>query len=244
LFSVARPIRLVFVLTALVLPAAARGEDDDPRAAPAPERVNLQPDTASAEVARMAAVLDSQVGTARLWYWGWSGFFGAVMTVGTVTNATTTGGAQEAAQVNIASSAVYLFATLVNPPPVAFDWEPIGKMPESTPERRAAKSEAIRALFAREVSKERSYRSVWTQILGLAVNAGVSAYMYWGLHIGGRALLNLVAGSVIWEAKCFTSPTAASHLEAELQGTGSLQLQIAPIALGPAGAGVAVVGRF
>jgi hypothetical protein len=71
-FSVARPIRLVFVLTALVLPATARGEDDSPRAAPAPEHANLQPDKGSAEVARMAAVLDPQVGSARLWYWGWS----------------------------------------------------------------------------------------------------------------------------------------------------------------------------
>jgi hypothetical protein len=240
----ATPLRLVVALATLSLPPAARGDDDSPRAAPLPERVDVQPDVASAEVARMAAVLDSQVSTARLWYWGWSGFYGALMTVGTVTNATTSGGAREAAEVNIATSAAYLFAALVNPPPVAFDWQPIERMPQDTGAERAAKSAAIRALFDREVRRERLYHSVGNHILGLAVNAGVSAYMYWALHLGGRSLLNLIAGSVVWEANIFTSPNAASHLEAELQGTSSLQLQIAPIALGPAGAGVAILGRF
>jgi hypothetical protein len=241
---VARPLRLVIALTALVVPVAARGQDDRPRATPPSEHLDAEPDLASAEVSRMGAVLASQVGSARLWYWGWSGFFGAVMTVGTVTNATSSGGAREAAQVNIATSAVYLFTALVNPPPVAFGWEPIGTMPEGTAEQRAAKATAIRALFESEVSAERSFRSVLNQVLGLAVNAGVSAYMYWALHLGGRALLNLGLGSVVWEARVFTSPNAATRLEAELRGTSALHLQITPIALGPSGAGMAVAGSF
>ena len=125
-----------------------------------------------------------------------------------------------------------------------FDWEPIGAMPASTDAQRAAKSQAIRALFQREVSKERFYHSVPNHILGLAVNAGVCAYMYWGLHIGGRALLNLFVGSLVWEANIFTSPNAAVRLADELQGASGVQLQVVPLALGPAGAGVGLAGRF
>lgn len=199
---------------------------------------------ASAEVARMTAVLDSQVGTSRLWYWGWSGFYGAVMLGEAVLNASSSGGSQTNAQVNVVTSVFGLFSTLFIPPPVAFDWEPIAGMPENTVEERARKSAAIRALFDREVSKERFYHSAINHIIGLAVNAGVCAYMYWALHIGGRALLNLFAGSLVWEANIYTSPNASSRLADELKGTSSVQLQVLPLALGSDGAGVALVGRF
>jgi hypothetical protein len=228
------------VLAALLLPAAARGEEDAPHVVSA---VDGHP-ALSPDVARMASVLDAQVGTARLWYWGWTGFYGGVILGETLINATSTGGSQVSAQVNIVTSVFGLFSTLVLPPPVTFDWDPVGRMPESTPQERTAKSAAIRALFERQVSKERFYHSVWNHIFGLAVNAGVCAYMYWGLHIGGRALLNLVAGSLVWEANIFTSPNASSHLAEELHGVSSVRLQVVPVALGTTGAGVAVVGRF
>jgi hypothetical protein len=222
----------------------AHADGDAPRAASAPNGTALSPSEGSAEVARMTAVLDAQVGTARLWYWGWSGFYGAVMIGETVLNSTASGGSRVNAQVNVVTSVFGLFSTLLMPPPVAFDWEPLASMQESTPEARAAKAAAIRALFDREVTKERFYHSALNHIFGLAVNAAVCAYMYWALHIGGRALLNLFAGSLVWEANIFTSPNAASHLAAELQRTSSLQLQLIPLAIGPAGAGVAVSGRF
>jgi hypothetical protein len=232
------------MLTALVLPALARAVEDLPRAESAPAGIELQPEVGSAEVARMAQVLTSQVPTAKLWYWGWSGFYGAVIIGETVINGTSSGGTQVSADVNIVTSVFGLFSTLLLPPPVTFDWEPIGNMPEGSAEQRAAKSAAIRVLFQREVAKERFYHSALNHILGLAVNAGVCAYMFWGLHIGGRALLNLFAGSLVWEANVFTSPNASLHLAAELPRTSSLQLQIVPIALGPAGAGVGMVGHF
>ena len=184
-FSIRTALPILAVLAALLLPVAARGEEDAPRAAStADSQPGLSPD-----VARMAAVLDTQVGTARFWYWGWSGFYGGVIIGETVINATSTGGSRTSAQVNIVTSVFGLFSTLVLPPPVTFDWDPIASMPESTPQERAAKSAAIHALFERQVSKERFYHSVWNHIFGLAVNAGVCAYMYWGLHIVGRALL-------------------------------------------------------
>lgn len=192
----------------------------------------------------MAAVLDSQLGHARLWYWGWSGFYSGVIIGESIINATSTGPMQVSAQVNIFTSVFGLFSTLILPPPVVFDWEPIGRMPETTAEQRLEKGAAIRALFQKEATKERFYHSVWNHILGLAVNAGVCAYMYWGLHIGGRALLNLVFGSLVWEANIFTSPNASGHAAMELEKTSAVQLQLVPVTLGPSGAGLAVVGRF
>jgi hypothetical protein len=227
------------VLIALLLPVAARAAEDAPSATPESQTALASPD-----VARMSAVLDSQVGNARFWYWGWTGFYSGVIVGETVLNATTTGGSRISAQVNIVTSWFGLFSTLVLPPPVAFDWDPVAKMPEGTLEERAAKSAAIRALFEREVTKERFYHSALNHIVGLAVNAGVCAYLYWGLHLGGRALLNLFFGSLVWEANIFTSPNAASRVAAELQGTSGPSLQLLPLALGTSGAGVAVVGRF
>jgi hypothetical protein len=222
----------------------ARADEDAPRAAPDAERSGPQPEVGTAEVARLTEVLHAQLSTTRLWYWGWSGFYGAVIIGETVLNGTSSGGSRVNAEVNIVTSVFGLFSTLLLPPPVTFDWEPIEAMPQSTNAERAAKSAAIRALFEREVKKERFYHSAVNHILGLAVNAGVCAYMYWALHIGGRALLNLFAGSLVWEANIFTSPNAAMHLSDELSGTSALHLQVVPIALGPAGAGVGLAGRF
>jgi len=191
----------------------------------------------------MASVLDGQMGNARLWYWGWTGFYSSVIVGEIVINATSTGAEQVSAQVNIITSVFGLFSTLLLPAPVTFEWEPIGRMPEGTPEERTAKSAAVRALFEREVKKERFYHSFWNHFIGLAVNAAVCAYMYWDLHIGGRALLNLIFGSLVWEANIFTSPNASMHLADELHGS-TVRLEVVPLALGTTGAGVAVVGRF
>lgn len=229
------------MLSALLLPVAAGAEANVPQAAPGPES---PPALDSNDVARMSAVLDSQVGSARFWYWGWTGFYSAVIAGETVINATSTGASRTSAQVNIVTSWVGLFSTLILPPPVAFEWEPVASMPETSSAERAAKAAAIRALFAREVAQERFRHSAVNHILGLAVNAGVVAYMYWGLHIGGRALLNLFVGSLVWEANIFTSPNASSRLAAELQGTSGVSLQLVPVILGTSGAGVAAVGHF
>jgi hypothetical protein len=235
---------VVIALSALLLPAVARAQEKSPPDVPASERVDPGVAGSSAEVARMAAVMSSQIGTARLWYWGWTGFYGAVIIGETVVNGVSTGPMQTSADVNVVTSVLGLFTTLLMPPPVAFDWEPVSALPENTPEQRAAKSVAIRAIFDRQVKKERFYHSALNHIIGLTVNAAVCAYMYWVLHIGGRTLLNLFAGSLIWEANIYTSPNASSRAADEIQGTSSLELQLVPIAVGPTGAGLGLVGRF
>jgi hypothetical protein len=193
----------------------------------------------------MFSTLEAQVGNARLWYWGWSGFYGAVIAGQTVIAATTgNNGTRTAAHVNVVSSSFGLLSTLFFPPPVGYDVGPIRDMPTGTPEERAARTAAIRALFAQEASKERFYRSPWNHLLGLTVNAAVCAYLYWGLHLGGRALLNLVAGSAIWEAQIWTSPNASAELAGALKDETPLHIQVVPIGLGSGGAGVAIIGSF
>jgi len=139
--------------------------------------------------------------------------------------------------------------TAVFPPPVTFNWEPVEKMPEETPEQRASKVAAIRLLFAEEVARERFRHSVWGHLIGLGFNAIVCSYMYFTLHLGTRALLNFVVGGALWEANIFTSPNEAMQLADALDvsppdARQALRLKVVPVALGLTGAGVAVVGRF
>jgi hypothetical protein len=204
----------------------------------------LQPDADAAEVAKMAAVLDSQVPHARAWMWSWASIYGAVSITETVLNATSHGAAQSSAQVNIATSTFGFFATLIFPPPVAFEWEPVQRLPEDTEAQRTAKSRAVRTFFAREVSRERFRHSVWGHLIGLVFNAGVCSYMYFALHLGSRALLNFALGGAFWEANLWTSPNASMQLADTLPETAVLGVQLVPVALGRDGAGFALRGHF
>jgi hypothetical protein len=192
----------------------------------------------------MTAVLDAQYKNAKVWYWSWTSGYGAISIVETVLNAANTGDARTAAQVGIVTSTFGFFATAIFPPPVAFDWEPIQKMPEDTSQQKAAKAAATRHLFQREVQREEFRHSIWGHLIGLVFNAGISAYMYWGLHLGGRAALNFIISAGLWEANLWTSPNASLHLAEEWKARPAVPLSVVPMTLGTTGAGVAVVGSF
>jgi hypothetical protein len=220
-----------------------RAQQDVPSPSPGSAEVKVE-DASAAEVARMTAVLDGQYKNAKIWYWTWTAGYGAISIVETVINATATGDARTAAQVGIVTSTFGFFATAIFPPPVAFDWEPIQKMPEDTPEQRAVKAAATRHLFQREVQREAFRHSVWGHLIGLVFDAGISAYMYWGLHLGGRAALNFLISAGLWEANLWTSPNASLQLEEELKAGPAVPVSVVPVTFGTTGAGVAVVGRF
>lgn len=162
----------------------------------------------------MTAVLDAQDKNAKVWHWSWTSGYGALSIVETVLNATSTGDGRTSAQGGIVTSTFGFFATAIFPPPVAFDWEPIQAMPENTPEQRAAKAAATRHLFRKEVQREEFRPSIWGHLLGLVFDAGVSAYMYWGLHLGSRAALTLLISGCLWETNLWTNPNASLHLSA------------------------------
>jgi hypothetical protein len=114
---IAPPFRLVVVLAAFLLASEACAAED------------------AAEVARMTAVLHSQVTNARVWLWTWASVYGAISLTETVINASSTGGSQTSAQVNIATSTFGFFATVVFPPPVAFDWDPVARIAATSTSR-------------------------------------------------------------------------------------------------------------
>jgi hypothetical protein len=162
------------------------------------------------EVAPLWRALEGEAIHARIWYWGWSGFFGAVVLGETVAAATTDSrGTRINAYVNIAASGAGMLAVLLRPPPAAYGLDAIRAMPEATEAERAAKVRALRDLFDRAASEERFYRSPLNHLIGLGVNAGIAAFLYFGYKLGGRALVTLLAGSAIWEAQVWTHPTAA-----------------------------------
>ena len=78
-------------------------------------------------------------------------------------------------------------------------------MPEETEAQRTAKASALRGLFDRSVEQERFYRSPLNHVIGLTVNAGLAALLYFGWKLGGRALM-LVGGTIEWEVESLPGP--------------------------------------
>jgi hypothetical protein len=184
--------------------------------------------------------LEAEERHARVWFWGWSGFYSAVIVGETVIAATTgNSGARTNAYINIASSSVGLLAIVLRPPPAAFGLDAIRALPEGTEEERRAKNEALRALFDRAVAEERFYRSPLNHLIGLTVNAGIAGLLYFGYHLGTRALITLFAGSAIWEAQVLTHPATARDAADGLRSRPALRAQWVFL-----GNGIALAGSF
>ena len=174
----------------------------------------------------------------KLWYWGWATFLGTVVVGQTVIAATTSNeGTRINAYVNVPASAVGMLAVLLQPPAAAFGLEDIRRMPEETDAQRAAKAEALHSLFDRSVEQQRFYRSPLNHVVGLTVNAGLAALLYFGWKLGGRALLMLVGGTIEWELQIFTRPTEALDLASGRSGIAIGGLHVVPLPNGLALAG-------
>jgi hypothetical protein len=215
--STSSGVFLTFAVLVLVGSLTSAGDGplaDAPLARPAPSVLLQDPELGP----RWRAVEEEEL-HARLWYWGWSGFLGAVVAAEVVIAATTENqGAKINAYYNIGFSGAGMLAVLLFPPPAAFGLDAIRGMPEDTEEQRAAKGRALRELFDRAAKQERFYRSTLNHVIGLTVNASLAAILYFGYKLGGRALLTLVAGSAIWEAQVWTHPAAARDAAATEPG--------------------------
>jgi hypothetical protein len=220
----------LLLLTLLVDPDPA-----PPDVAPAAVPSILTDDPA---LAPLWSTLEAEQTPDRIWYWGWSGFLGTVAVGQTIIILTTNENAARInAWVNMPPSVIGAVAVLLTPPAATFGLADIRAMPEATQEQRDAKAAAMRALFARAVDQERYYRSALNHVIGLTVNAGLAAILYFGFKLGARALLTLVGGTLSWEAQIFTRPTGAlDHAKAH-PGTGLQGLRIVPIPNGLALAG-------
>jgi hypothetical protein len=191
-------------------------------------------------LAPLLDALTAEEGPDRLWYWGFSGGLAGVALGQSIMVATTTNRATQInGYVNVPASALGAIAVLLTPPAAAYGLDDVRSMPELTPAQREAKAAALQALFQRSVEQERFYRSALNHVIGLTVNAGLAAILYFGFKLGGRALLTLVGGTLEWEAQIFTRPTAAlDHAKKTAHEEGGLQgLHIVPISNGLALAG-------
>jgi len=226
----------VAALVVIASLASANGMPTDAPLAQPPTSVLLE----DPELGQRWRALESEELPSRLWYLGWSGFLGAVVAAEVVIAATTDNqGAKINAYYNIGFSGAGMLAVLLLPPPATYGLDAIRAMPEETEEQRAAKGRALRELFDRAAKAERFYRSPLNHIIGLTVNAGLSAILYFGYKLGGRALLTLVAGSAIWEAQIWTHPTAARDAADALGKGPGLQARVVFL-----GNGLGIAGSF
>jgi len=214
------------------------------RLGPATGPVDVAPAAATSlltqdpSLAPLWSALEAEERGDRLWYWGWASFLGTVVVGQTVIAATTDNeGSRINAYVNIPASAAGMLAVLLAPPAAAFGLEAVRLMPEGTPGEREAKAAALRELFHRAAEQQRFYRSPLNHVLGLTVNAGLAALLYFGFKLGVRALLVLVAGTIEWELQIFTRPTAALDTATSRSGNGLQGLHLVPLPNGLALAG-------
>jgi len=222
---------LALVFTLSVPPSTSVGQESPP----SPDSIL----TADPSLAPLWEALEAEEHPNRLWYWGWAGFFGTVLVGQTIIAATTSNeGSRINAYVNIPASAVGLLAVLFLPPAGAFGLDDIRRMPEGTEAERVAKASALRTLFDRSVDQQRFYRSPLNHVVGLTVNAGLAALLYFGWKLGGRALLTLVGGTIEWELQIFTRPTEALDLASGRRDSGIRGLHVVPLPNGLALAGV------
>jgi hypothetical protein len=222
---------LALVLTLSAAQAASVAEEGPPPPA--------SPLTTDPSLAPLWKALEAEEHPNREWYWGWAGFFGTVVVGESLIAATTSNeGARINAYVNIPASAAGMLAVLLLPPASAFGLEDVRRMPEETEAQRTAKGSALRGLFHRSVEQQRFYRSPLNHVIGLTVNAGLAALLYFGWKLGARALLTLVAGTIEWELQIFTRPTAALDLASGHAGSGAGGLHVVPLPNGIALAGV------
>ena len=190
---------LALVLTLSAAQAASGAEESPPLPA---SFLTTDP-----SLAPLWKALESEERQDRLWYWGWAGFLGAVLVGQSAIAAITDNeGTRITAYVQIPASAAGMLAVLLTPPAAAFGLEDIQRMPEETEAQRTAKASALRGVFERSVEQQRFYRSPLNHVIGLTVNAGLAALLYFGWKLGGRALLMLVGGTIQWELQIFTRP--------------------------------------
>ena len=216
---------LALALTLSVSPRAD-GVEESP---PPPEWIL----TVDPSLAPLWTALEAEEHPDRLWTWGWAGFFGTVIVGQSIIAATTSNeGNRINAYVNIPASAAGLLAVLLLPPAAGWGLEDIRRMPEETEAQRTAKASALRGLFDRSVEQQRFYRSPLNHVIGLTVNAGLAALLYFGWKLGGRALLVLISGTISWEVQIFTRPTAALDLATARSESALGGLHVVPLPTG------------
>lgn len=163
--------------------------------------------------------LDDRTGSARLWWYGWAGFY-AGATIVSLTAALTSGNRtlQITSGVSAAESFVGLSGMLILPFAAKDAAAELRDMPEATPEERSKKLLAAEELLQKSAEDEAAGRSWVQHMLGVLVNAAGALVLWQGYgskirQAGGepweQALLSFVAGTAVSELQIWTEPTGA-----------------------------------
>jgi hypothetical protein len=211
-----------------------------------------EPPLDDAQVARrlafLQARLDAGEGGAKLWFWGWSAaFLGLTAGHGAVGLLTTDRDLRIDATIGAISSGLGLLSTVALPPEAAFAPPGLRSMATSTPdERRQALGAAEKAL--RKAAFEARLGKSWIpHVAGAVVNLAGGAIRWFGYDHRTTAVLGIVGGAVVSEAKIWTQPdTSVVSLEEyeRVFPAGSPAAPAATLTVVPLPGGLALTGTF
>lgn len=180
-------------------------------------------DNVSEKINYIQDALNKGKGPAKLWWYGWVGFYSSATAVSLTVALTTndkilqiTGG------VSAAESLIGLSGMLIFPFRPKDAAEELKSMPENTPEERTKKLETAESLLKLSSDEELAGKSLLQHLLGILVNA-CGAAVVWPIYdrkikeAGGiawqQALELFIVGTTVSELQIWTEPTMALHTQ-------------------------------
>jgi hypothetical protein len=164
----------------------------------------------SARYDTIVANLDEGEGSARLWWWGWTSAFGAlVVGEGVVALAARDPGTRTDAVVGLAGSVLGVGAMLFTSRAAFTYRKRLASLDASTPALRLARLREAERIQDAAADDEESGRSWFAHVGGDVVTLAGSFVLWAGYHRYSSGWLNLVGGTIVTEAQILTRPTAA-----------------------------------
>lgn len=163
-----------------------------------------------ARLAFLERAIERERDSTRLWYDGWTGFFGAaaLAQAGLAANVTTYA-ARVAGIAGAAKAGLGFGFMLVSPAGGRTAADLLRAMPAATPSQRLAKLRRAEAMLSTIATEERFRRSWFPTLGGGVVNLGGAVAVFALTHDAGAGWLGLASGLLVSGLHRFTAPTAA-----------------------------------
>jgi hypothetical protein len=208
-----------FALVGLLTTRGAAATD------PAPSDVDERYDA-------IVRALDAGEGSAKLWWWGWTGILGGIVVgEGTIALATSNPGTRADAVVGTVGSALGVGAMFLSSRAGFTYRDRLARMDASTPEARLARLREAERILDATANDEELGQAWFVHVGGNAVTLAGTFVLWAGYHQYWGGWLNLVGGVLVSEAQILTHPRAAIRARrAYRDGT----LELSPPASGSA----------
>jgi hypothetical protein len=206
---------VAIVIAAALASTTARA---DSSSAAMPERLRLD---------FVQETLEKDASSARLWYFGWSGFYAAAsgtqlalaLTVDDV-------GLRADTRVGAVTSGLGFLVTAVMPPPSLF-YSPCAASDDATPASRAACLARQEQRLEDAAAVERLGHSWLAHAGGIVVNVGAGLFLWQHDNRPASGLLATIGGIAVGEFQIFTAPTRARDAGVR-RGVSDARFAIAP----------------